>query len=206
MNTVPKSPKIGGSVVPVKVGERRNRAKKDHCIIIVGDSHSKICTTNVKNYLSDNYNVQGLVKPGTRSDISTETAMSVIKGLTKNVFFILWSGANDVAKNNTTKALRCLVDFSNNNSHTNITLTSVPHRHDLLSSSCVTEEIRAFHRNLMKIRKIFGHESIMDVYPNREFYTKHGHHLNNLGKAKVSKQLSFNFCQYYNGRKTSRLA
>jgi len=31
----------------------------------------------------------------------------------------------------------------------------------------------------------------MEVHPNREYYTKHGHHLNNLGKVKVSKQLSF---------------
>ena len=30
----------------------------------------------------------------------------------------------------------------------------------------------------------------MDVDPNREYYTKHGHHLNNLGKAKVAEQLS----------------
>ena len=30
----------------------------------------------------------------------------------------------------------------------------------------------------------------MEVDPNREYYTKHGQHLNNFGKAKVSKQLS----------------
>jgi hypothetical protein len=54
----------------------------------------------------------------------------------------------------------------------------------------VNEEFRAFIRKLMKIRKIFGHVSIMEVDPNREYYTKHCHHLNNLGKAKVSKQLS----------------
>jgi hypothetical protein len=103
---------------------------------------------------------------------------------------ILWSGGNDVAKNNTMKAFRCLVDFAKNSSHTNVTLTRVPHRHDLMSSSCVNEEVRAFNQKLMKIRKIFGHVSIMELDPNREYYTKHGHHLNILGKAKVSKQLS----------------
>jgi len=59
VNTVPKNPKIGGSVVPVKTGGTRNIAKKDHCIIIVGDSHSKGCATNVKSYISDNYKVKG---------------------------------------------------------------------------------------------------------------------------------------------------
>ena len=158
--------------------------------MIVGDSHSKGWATNVKGYLSDNYKVWGLVKPGTCSDILTKTATDVSKNLTKSDILILWSGANDVAKNYTMKAFRCLVDFAKNSSHTNIILASVPHRHDLMSSSCVKEEVRAFNRKLMKIRNIFGHVSIMEIDPNREYYTKHGCHLNGLRKAKVSKQLS----------------
>ena len=47
VNTVPKKPKICGSVVPVKVCGTRNKAKKEHCIMIVGDSHSKGCATNL---------------------------------------------------------------------------------------------------------------------------------------------------------------
>jgi len=128
VNAASKNPKIGGSVVPVKVGGTRNIVKKDHCIIIVGDSHSKGCTTNMKSYLSDSHKVQDLVKPGTCSNILTKTAMNVIKNLTKNDFLILWSGANDVAKNNTMKAFRCLVDFAKSSTHTNVILASVPHR------------------------------------------------------------------------------
>jgi len=71
--------------------------------------------------------------------------MNVIKNLTKNYFLILWSGANEVAQNNTMKAFRYLVDFAKNSSHTNIILTSVPHRHDFMSSSCVNEEVRVFN-------------------------------------------------------------
>jgi hypothetical protein len=95
----------------------------------------------------------------------------------------------DVAKNDTMKAFRCLVDFVKNSSYTNVIFSSVANRHDLMSSSCVNEEVRALNRKLMKIRKIFGHVSILEINPNREYYTKHGHHLNGLGKAEVSKQL-----------------
>jgi hypothetical protein len=122
VSTVPKNPKIGGIVVPVKVGGMRNTAQKQHCIIIVGDSHSRGCATNVISYLSDNYKVQGLVKPGTCSDLLTKTVMNVIKNLTTNDFLILWSGANDIAENNTTKAFRYLVDFAKNSSHANVIL------------------------------------------------------------------------------------
>jgi hypothetical protein len=187
---VPKNPKICGSVVPVKVCGTRNTAKREHCSMIVGNSHSKGCATNVKGYLPDNYKVQGLVKPVTCSDTLTKTATNVSKNLTKNDILILWSGANNIAKNETMKAFRCLVHFAKNSSHTNVILASVPHRHHLMSSSCVNEEVTAFNRKLMKIRKIFGYVSIMEIDPNREYYTKHGHHVNGLGKARVSKQLS----------------
>jgi hypothetical protein len=93
--------------------------------MIVGDSHSKGCAANVKIYHSDNYKVQGLVKPGTCTDILTKTAMNVIKNLTRNEFLILWSCANNVAKNDTMKAFRSLVDFTKNSGHTNVILASV---------------------------------------------------------------------------------
>jgi hypothetical protein len=92
VNAMPKDLKIGECVVPVKVGWTRSIAKKDHYIIIVGDSHSKGCATNVESYLSGNCKVQGLVKPRTCSDILTKTTMNVIKNLTENDFLILWSG------------------------------------------------------------------------------------------------------------------
>ena len=157
-----------------------------------GDSHSKGCATNVKSYFSDSYIVQGLVKPGTCLDILTKTATNVIKHLTKNNFLILWSGANDVAQNNTMKAFRYLVDFAKTVAILTkyVILTSVPHRHDFMSSPCVNEEVRVFNQLLMKISKILGHVSIMDVDPSREHSTKHGHHLNNLRKTKVPKQPS----------------
>jgi hypothetical protein len=59
------------------------------------------------------------VKPETCSDILTKTAMNINKNLTKNYILILWSGAYDIAKNDTMKAFRCLVDFAKNSSHIN---------------------------------------------------------------------------------------
>jgi len=129
------------------------------------------------------------VKSGTCTDILTKTAMNVIKNLTRNNFLILWNGANDVAKNDTMKAFRCLVDFPKHSGHTNVILASVQHRHDLMSSICVNEKVRTFNGKLMKIRTIFGHVSIMEVGPNKVYYTKYGQHLNNLGKVFKSPQL-----------------
>jgi len=51
------------------------------------------------------------------------------------------------------KAFRYLVDFDKNSSHTNIILASAPHRHDLMSPTCVKEEVRVFNRKLIKMSK-----------------------------------------------------
>jgi hypothetical protein len=189
LNTVPNNPKMGGSVVPVKVGEMRNITKKISLHYNCGRQPFKSLCNKCEELPFRKLQVSGIGETRNLFRQLTKTAMNIIKNLTKNDLLILWSGANDVAKNNTMKVFRYFVDFAKNSSHTYVILANVPMRHHLISS-CVNEEFRAFNRKLIKISKIFGHVSIMEVDPNKVYYTKHGHHLNYLGKAKVSQQLS----------------
>ena len=43
--------------------------RKDHKVLIIGDSRTRHCATNVKSEIKDNYDVQGLVKPGAGAGI-----------------------------------------------------------------------------------------------------------------------------------------
>ena len=104
-------------------------------MLIIGDSHTRLCATNVKSEIKGNYDVQGLVKPGAGAGILVNTANSDIKNLTKNDV-IFCGGAKDVAKNNSRMALRHIRNFIKSNNHTNIILVSVPHRHDLIVLMC----------------------------------------------------------------------
>ena len=101
-------------------------------MLIIGDSHTRLCATNVKSEIKGNYDIQGLVKPGAGAGILVNTAKSDITNLTKNDVVIFCGGANDVAKNNSETALRHIRNFIKSNNHTNIFLVSVPHRHDLI--------------------------------------------------------------------------
>jgi len=38
--------------------------KKDHKIIIVGDSHARGCTARIKDHLPNSFEVNGYIKPG----------------------------------------------------------------------------------------------------------------------------------------------
>jgi len=92
-------------------------------------------------------------------------------------------------KNNSKTALRHNRNFINSNNHTNIILISVPHRYDLMQSSCVNNEIRSFNRKLMKSVRAFKNASVLETTSDRNHFTKHGLHLNGLGKEVLSKQI-----------------
>jgi len=86
-------------------------------------------------------------------------------------------------------ALRHIRNFIKTNNHTNIILVNVPHRYDLMKSSCVNNEIKSFNRKLMKSVRAYQHASILEMSTDRKLFTNHGLHLNGLGKEVVSKQI-----------------
>ena len=162
--------------------------KKDQKILIIGDSHTRLWTQNVKSHIKENFLVQGLVKPGAGVDVLVTTANSDIASLTKNDVVIICGGANDVAKNNAKMALNHIGNFVKSNNHTNIIVTNLPHRFDLIQHSCVNSEIRSFNSKLMKSLKPFNHVSTLEMCSER-FFTNHGLHLNGLGKEVMAKKL-----------------
>jgi hypothetical protein len=55
---------------------------------------------------------------------------------------VVWTGALDVAKNETEKGLHQIKTFVEYHSQTNIIVISVPHRHDLDYKSCENDEVK----------------------------------------------------------------
>jgi hypothetical protein len=117
----------------------------DHKIMILGDSHARGPSSNMKSNLDDNYSGCGFVRPGV--NIATQiSSMTVdINHLMKNDLIIFWGGSNDVSKNNSKEGSKHLVNFVQSNNHTNIFLMCVSPRHDLPEWSCVNNEIKTFN-------------------------------------------------------------
>jgi hypothetical protein len=86
---------------PVQRQSSKSSHRKDHKVTIIGDSHTRLCATNIKSKMKHNYDVQGLVKPDAGAGISVNTDNSDITKLTKNNVVIRCGGANDVAKKTT---------------------------------------------------------------------------------------------------------
>jgi hypothetical protein len=131
--------------------------------------------------------VIGFVKPGSDNGTLTSSVKGTFEKLAKNNVIVFWGGTNDISKNNTIEGLKHVLNFVTNNKHTNIILTSAPHRHDLVEWLCVNEEVKIFNRKLRKLMKRQKHVSVLSADCNREFFTNHGLHMNNRGKEMIAK-------------------
>jgi hypothetical protein len=156
--------------IPVLVNS--SPQNKEHKIVIIGDSHARGSTSNVKHNLNDNYRCSGFVRPGANIDTLTSSAMEDIKHLTNNDIIDFWGGTNDVGKNISQDGLKHINNFMKVNSHTNIILMSVPHQHNLPEWLCINSEVKAFNRKLVKLMKPHKHVIVAKVDLDRKSFTR----------------------------------
>ena len=104
--------------------------------------------------------------------------------------FVLWGGSNYIAKNNLTGGMRHLLELVANVYHINVIVMSAPYRHDLMSNSYVNKETEKFNMKLCSRLERLGGVEMIDVVNNRNFYTRHGQHLNTDGKENMAKNIA----------------
>jgi hypothetical protein len=158
-----------------------------HKIRILGDSHSRGLANELKCKLTQEFEIQGMVKPGCTVDKLVSSSTLDPKDLTMSDVCIVWGCTNDVGRNETIAGIRVLRHFVGSHSHTNVIVLSVPQRHDLTETSCVNLEVKVFNRMLDKLKKAYQNLTVVTVDTNRDFYTRHGLHLNSREET-FSKQ------------------
>jgi hypothetical protein len=170
-----------------------NKGKYTNCcsheVLGLGDSHIWGCAAKLIASLDAHFDVCGVVKPGSFTGSLMETLKSEVEKLTKNDFLIICSRTNDIDRNESRNAFINITEFVERVNNTNIILTSVPYRHDLMDFSDVNNKIKSFNIKLLKLAKVYSHVSIIETVNNRLLFTKHGLHLNESGKELLTNQL-----------------
>lgn len=154
------------------------------------DSHARNIAKELQYNLGQQFQVIGLVKPGSRLEDITNTMKSDLKELTNKDVCVIWGGSNDIAKNEINYGLRRLSDFVTKHSHTNLIAISAPHRYDLQNNSCINDEVKVFNRKLKKYSKSFNYMHVLNAENNRDHYTHHGLHLNSKGKECMASKIA----------------
>jgi hypothetical protein len=155
-------------------------------ILLIGDSHMKGHSSELRYKLGDTYEILGIVKPNASINQLTATARQDINELTQKDFLVFWGGSNDASKNNARSGLNQEVNYLRGNIYTNSIVITVPHKFDLNCNSCVNEEIRRLNRRLTTVVKNLNK---LNAEMERGYYTNHGLHYNKKGKMKMALKI-----------------
>jgi hypothetical protein len=167
--------------------KRQNLQKKKPKIVVVGDSHTRGTTGELRHNFGSAFEVIGYVKPGSSMKVVTDTARKEITTLTKEDMVVLWGGANDIAKNEANNSLTHITNFVKLRKHMNVLIVDAPTRFDLPTASCVNKEVILYNRKLYKGMKQFEHVNIIHSELHRKYFTKHGMYMNTAGKEQTAK-------------------
>jgi hypothetical protein len=170
---------------------RENRARKfERKIVIIGDSHARNCATELYHRLGKKCDVIGYFKPGAQMKDIVQSGKEEIKKLNRKDVVVVWGGSNDIGKQNTQEALRQLCEFVEKSKDVNVIVMTAPHRHDLMTSSCVNGEVGRFNRLLGESMRPYKKVKILDTDLNRDCFTRHGLHMNYSGKELLTLKLA----------------
>ena len=194
-NTTQKVPlrrsetKLGSSIMNERDKPNRrnvkNEKEKNRKMIILGDSHARGLSGKLKDILRENFEFIGYTKPNCNIKSLIASAQADIAKLANNDVLFFKGGTKDVLNSNTDNSLSLISQFAQRLIHTNVVVASVPHRYDLSASSKVNHEIRKFNRKLKKYVKPDTHVTVLNVDPDRNYFTNHGLLLNSKGKTNV---------------------
>jgi hypothetical protein len=107
--------------------------------MIIGDSHCRGVVRNTSDYLGDKFEVMGMIKPGAGIEDISATVNLNYRYLTKKDVIVVQGGANYVYRNNSRLALAQFVKFCTYLNNVNIVVSDIPHRYDLMETSCVNK-------------------------------------------------------------------
>jgi hypothetical protein len=130
--------------------------------VIIGDSHIKNSSEKISKLLDDSYNMTGIIKPNANLEAITSPTDFNVDGYTKTDVLILSGGTVNVARNETNNDIRYVTHFLNRTVNATVIL-DVPHRFDLVNSSCVNMENIVYKRKLQKGVKTSNYMQIQNM-------------------------------------------
>ena len=161
-----------------------------HRIILLGDSHLRGYARSLQSIVNKDYDILGIVKPGSCSNELKESIIEDLAQCSPNDLILINTGTNDLEHNGFMTTFQNIKNFLVHNKHSNLLLMSIPFRYDLPNSHEVNKEISALNNKLEKLVRVLPHVRFIHLNNDRNLYTKHGLHHNRLGKMLISLQLA----------------
>jgi hypothetical protein len=157
---------------------------------MLGDIHARGHAERLREHL-ENSNIIGYVKLNADLGNIMTTSKAQSNNTTGKDVIILCGGSRNIRKNETNKGPCSTLNLR----RTKALIMEAPRMHDLISTSCINKEVDTFNRKLQKIAKNFEHAEIAKISNKREYFTRHGLHMNGSGKGYISSSLATKILQ-----------
>jgi len=127
----------------VKLEDKSNRTSRNknlnvrHKVLIIGDSHLKSNTDNMKQFLNTKVAVCSLIKPDAPINHTLSGQEKEFKDLSKKDVIVISGGTNDIDNNckKGNEVLLKMTKFIQSYNNTKIVIMTIPHRYDLDNDS-----------------------------------------------------------------------
>lgn len=167
------------------INHELQRPSKKIKVCLYTDSQGRKVAGNLLD--NENLSTTAVIKPGAKLQDVVPVGND---NLGPDDFAVILAGSNDVSRNEAKDLHIALRKRLADLHETNVIVFSVPHRHDLVKWSCVNDEIRNTNLKIKKVCRYFKNCSFIDISNlGIRFHTKHGLHLNDLGKKFVSQRI-----------------
>ena len=169
-------PTIVNGVI-IKPGESRRNPywcsnKPIHEVILNGDSHIKGLATELQSVLPSDYKVLSVLKPGSGSEVLSESFKETVKHLSMKDIFVISSGTNDYNLDNFKTTFKNIKEYITSIIHTNILVLGLPNRYDRQNNLDVNSKIHIINKKLSKLVSILPNAHFLDSNDDRNLYTK----------------------------------
>jgi hypothetical protein len=167
-----------------------NLSKPTPKIVLSGDSHIKGFATELQTVMTSEYKLLNVVKPGSNSNMLSESITETVKELSNDDVLIICCGTNDYESDNFKSTFQNIREYSSSLMHTNILVLGVPFRYDLPNSTMVNSEICKINKKLSKLANTASNIGFLDSDNDSKLFTKHGLHRNKYGKQLIVTQIA----------------
>ncbi|KAG8333171.1 hypothetical protein J6590_108405 [Homalodisca vitripennis] len=162
---------------------------KKQKVLICADSHGHNLAFHL-NKNSTSFEAVGFVRPGGLSEQILNSHNIDGEALGPDDVLVIACGSNDVARNETEKAITSIKETLEKYKSSKIILVDLPTRHDLRDWSCVNNEIRKSNESLEAISVKFTNVSLVkSSIADRQLHTRHGMHFNYKGKQWLAQKI-----------------
>ena len=175
---------------------KKPRIRRKPRIRIVSDSHGRKLSSLLQS-AKPQHKIIGTTMPGAKAESILQNLNQDTSDFEKDEHVVIIAGANDLYSNEFHKAELILRKTLDNLKTPNTLIVGIPHRYDLITESCVNIKIKSANLELKKICNLYNCKFIeLDSVP-RSGFTRHGLHLNNLGKEILSNLISKQITSFF---------